>query len=247
MIGGRAIIRLDRVSSTMDIVDEYARAGAAEGLVVVAEEQSAGRGRTGRAWLAPPGSAILCSLLLRPTVPPDRLGALPLLLGVAVAEAIEAVADVTCQLKWPNDVLIERLKVAGILVQSRLKPRGIDFAIAGIGINVSTAAAALPPGATSIAIQTENAVSRETLLTELLGRIDQQYAQFIATDGRPSLDPWRRRAAMIGERVTVLQEQGELEGVFNGVDEVGRLLLDLGAGEKRALIHGELLRGPRST
>ena len=145
MIVGRKIIRLQRVPSTMDVVDEYARAGAPEGLVVVAEEQTAGRGRAGRTWSAPAGSGLLLSVLLRPDVEPRLLGTLPLMIGVAVAEAVEAFVPSPCQLKWPNDVLLDGRKVAGVLIQSRLSGERTEYINAGIGINVNVSKSALPP------------------------------------------------------------------------------------------------------
>lgn len=247
MILGGEILRLASVTSTMDVVDERARAGAPEGLVVVADEQTAGRGRAGRSWLAPPGSSLLCSVLLRPRVSPARLGTLPLLAGVAVAEAIESSAAVSCALKWPNDVLIAGRKVAGILVQSRLSPRGIDFVNVGIGVNLNVPAEALPEGATSVALASGATIDREEMLGVMLDRLEEQYREFVASGGHPDLGSWTRRAAMLGEPVTVQLADGSLTGMFEGIDDVGRMLLALQSGGVVALADGEVTRGPRSS
>lgn len=149
------IERHDRVGSTMDIAAARAQAGEPEGLVVVADEQTAGRGRAGRTWQAPPRSALLLTALLRPPLPPDRLSTLALVAGVALAEAVEAVTGLPAWLKWPNDLWLgERNagdKAAGILATSRLGPAGVEYALLGIGVNVTTPVEALPPGGTSLA------------------------------------------------------------------------------------------------
>lgn len=243
---GRELIHLASVASTMDVVDEYARAGAAEGLVVVADEQTAGRGRAGRVWSAVPGSSLLCSILLRPSLPADRLGPLPLAVGVAVAETIESFVPRACGLKWPNDVLIDGRKVAGILLQSRLSARGMAYLIVGIGINVGASLELLPEGATSISASGGDA-DRESVLATLIARLDRVYRIFLETDGRPDLAEWRRRAVMIGERVTIRRDTDELSGRFKGIDDRGRLLLVLDSGEQVSLIQGDVVRGPRAS
>jgi BirA family biotin operon repressor/biotin-[acetyl-CoA-carboxylase] ligase len=245
-IGG-GIVRLASVSSTMDIVDEEARAGAPEGLVVVADEQTAGRGRSGRNWSAPPGSSLLCSVLLRPPVPPSRLGPLPLLIGVAVAEAIETVAATTCALKWPNDVLIDGRKVAGILIQSRLSESRVEYVNVGIGINLDVPDSALPDGAISLSSAAASAIDRDAVLMALIERLDVAHSSYVESEGRPSLDGWTRRAAMLGEQIAVRLEGGELSGRLIGVDEVGRLLLETTSGDVVALTQGDVVRGPRRT
>lgn len=238
------MLRFDAVASTMDIVDEHAKAGAAEGLVVLADEQLAGRGRSGRTWSAAPGSSLLCSILMRPAVEPTRLGPLPLLIGVAVAEAIERCAPGKCGLKWPNDVLHSERKIAGILMQTRIKANGVDYVNVGIGINVRSTESDLPPGATSIRLAGGTA-DRESVLAHLLDRIDAIYDNFLTNRKQPYLSNWERRAVLLGERVSIVRD-GELEvGVFQGVADDGRLLLLLDSGDQIAVAHGEIERGPR--
>lgn len=237
---GRRVLRRDRVDSTMDEVLALAAAGEPDGTVVVADEQLAGRGRDGRPWIAPTGSSILCSVLLRPSSPPERLTTLPLLVGVAVAEAIEAVAPVKVQLKWPNDCWIDERKVAGVLIQARVLP---TLAVAvGIGINVHREAGH-EPGGTSIEAASGRAIDRDELLGALLDRLDREYRRFVEADGRPDLAPWRARAALVGEVVEVRDGSRRLRGVLTGVDWEGALLLR----ENDATIRvasGELVRGP---
>lgn len=242
---GREIIRLGRVASTMDVLDGFARAGEPDGLVVLADEQTAGRGRAGRTWIAPAGRNLLCSILLRPPVAPDRLGTLPLIIGVAVAETVERFVPIPCRLKWPNDVLVDGRKIAGILVQSRIAGTAVDFVNLGIGINVDATRDTLPEGATSISVERGSDVGCETVLQMLLERLTDAYAAFAVAGGRPDLAAWRRHAAMLGEHVTIVTGGAPLSGTFLDVDEDGRLLLKQDSGELVALAHGVVERGPR--
>jgi BirA family biotin operon repressor/biotin-[acetyl-CoA-carboxylase] ligase len=228
----------------MDEVTELALAGAPEGTAVVADVQTAGRGRSGRAWDAAPGSAILLSVLLRPRLPAQRFGTLPLLFGVAVAEAIERIADLRPRLKWPNDVWLDGRKVAGVLLTSRTA--GAEaFAVVGIGLNVTATAGELPEGATSLAIATGHSIERETLLDALLDRLDAAYRALDVADGRPNLAPWRERAALIGEVVTVELAGERLTGVFEAIDDDGALLLGHQDGTVQRILAGDLTHGPR--
>ena len=245
---GRRIVRLVTVGSTMDEVARLAAAGEAEGTVVVAESQTAGRGRAGRAWHAPPGTALLCSVLLRPPVPPARLSTLPLIVGVAVAEAIEAVVGTPCRLKWPNDVWlgggVTGCKVAGILLASRLAGAAIDHVVVGVGVNVAVPVSDLPPGATSMSLEAGCALGVEELLKPFLVRLDIGYRVYLAAAGAPSLAPWRWRVALLDEPVVVEIAGERREGILRGVDDGGALLLEDVDGSVVRVVAGELVRGP---
>lgn len=265
---GRRVLRYGKVGSTMDLAAELASAGEPEGLVVVADEQTAGRGRAGRTWHAPPGSALLLTVVLRPDVPGDRLGVLAPLAGVAVAEAIEAETKLQCWLKWPNDLWLgERnagQKAAGVLASARLAGDRPDYVLLGIGINVSTPPAALPAGATSLAAAVATARTaagetdfddaagadglgpdREHVLSGLLARLDVRYTEFVASGGRPGLDGWRQRAALLGEPVAVDVAGVVRRGVHAGLDDEGALLLLRSDGVVDRIVAGDLTHGPR--
>jgi BirA family transcriptional regulator, biotin operon repressor / biotin---[acetyl-CoA-carboxylase] ligase len=216
--------------------DLMARAvgGEPEGLVLAAEQQNAGRGRLGRAWVAPPRAALTFSVLLRPTaVPRARLGWLALLAGVAVAAAVRAVAGVDAQLKWPNDVLAGPGKLAGILAEA-----SGAAVVVGIGVNVSTGPGELPPSgpgglpATSLAIEEAASTDRTALLAEILAGLERRYQAWCQVFGDTERSGLRAEytglCATIGRRVRVELPGGRLlDGLAAGVDADGRLLVSV--------------------
>jgi BirA family transcriptional regulator, biotin operon repressor / biotin---[acetyl-CoA-carboxylase] ligase len=229
----------------MDDVARLAQSGAEEGIVVVADEQTAGRGRAGRSWHAPPGTALLCSILLRPAVTPDRLSVLPLLAGVAVAEAIEARAPVECRLKWPNDLWIQERKVGGVLMTARTK-EAVDYVVLGIGVNLVGHPDDMPTGATSIQAEADVTVTPRKLLLTLLATLQSRYDGYLRSHGVFDVRPWKERAALIGERVTIADRDEVITGIFVGVDVDGALLLDIESGMRR-VVAGDMSRGPVRT
>jgi BirA family transcriptional regulator, biotin operon repressor / biotin---[acetyl-CoA-carboxylase] ligase len=240
-----------RTGSTNADLLERARDGAPEGLVLVAEEQTSGRGRMGRAWVSPPGAALTFSLLLRPAgVPPARRGWLPLLAGVAVATAVRAVSGVGAQLKWPNDVLVGEAKLAGILAeqagsvqrsaaekqespQRSCSEKHGGAIVVGIGINVSTTRAELPSdraalAATSLLIEGAASLSRGALLVGVLSEFERRYPAWNAAGGDPDACGLRteylRLCATLGRQVRVELPGGQhLSGVAADIDPDGRL------------------------
>jgi BirA family biotin operon repressor/biotin-[acetyl-CoA-carboxylase] ligase len=237
------------LTSTMDQAAILARSGAPEGIVVVSDEQTAGRGRAGRAWYSPPGAALYATLLLRPAVSPAALSTLPLLTGVAVAEALESLTGASAQLKWPNDVWLGcdpgRRKVAGILLTSALAGQRVAHVLCGIGINLTTPLEHLPAEGTSVLAATGHAMSAREMLDALLPAFAERYREYQDSAGQASLDAWRARAAMLGEVVTV-QDAGQARtGRFTGIDAAGALLLEQD-GVVHRVVAGDLTRGPRA-
>jgi BirA family biotin operon repressor/biotin-[acetyl-CoA-carboxylase] ligase len=217
--------------STNAVVAERARAGAVEGLVVVAEHQTAGRGRLDRSWDTPPRAALTFSVLVRPTKEPEAWPWLPLLAGVVVAGAVRELG-VSAELKWPNDVLVAGRKVAGILVERVDTPQG-PAAVVGVGVNVTTRADELPvstAGSLSLAGAT---VDRSDLLRAVLGRLRQEYDAWQGPGGSASL-----RASYLplcatarGQAVRVELPTGPpVVGTGVGVAESGGLEVDTGSG-----------------
>lgn len=232
---------VEQSPSTNADVAERARAGEPPGLVIVAEHQTAGRGRLDRTWTTPPRAALTFSLLVDPApVPPGRWPWLPLLTGLAVTTAVRRGAGVDAVLKWPNDVLVDGRKVAGILVELVDRPGQGPVAVVGTGLNVSTSRSELPvETATSLAIEGAEPVDRSALLADLLGAFTALFDPWRAAAGRGLLPAYRQACSTLGRAVRVQLPNGEpLEGRAVDVDEEGRLLVDdgrrvhlLGAGD----------------
>ncbi|WP_240617313.1 biotin--[acetyl-CoA-carboxylase] ligase [Nocardioides speluncae] len=220
-------------TSTNALVAERARAGAPAGLVIAAEHQTAGRGRLDRTWETPPQAALTFSFLVRPApLPPGRWPWLPLLAGYAVHQALRGVAPT--RLKWPNDVLVDDRKLAGILVELVDTDAG-QAAVVGIGLNVSATQDELPvPTATSLALATGTAPDRTELLRGLLATFAHEYAAWAGADGNPDagLRPaYRQACATLGTDVRVDLPSGEqLTGRATDVDESGRLAVETADG-----------------
>jgi BirA family transcriptional regulator, biotin operon repressor / biotin---[acetyl-CoA-carboxylase] ligase len=229
-----------RTGSTNADLVAAARDGAREGAVLVAEEQTAGRGRMGRSWLSPPRAALTFSVLLRPAdVPAARRGWLPLLTGVAVATAIRQVSALDAILKWPNDVLLRSGKLAGILAE-----QSGDAVVVGIGVNVSTtryelpapAASSLP--ATSLRLEGSRSLDREQLLGRMLDEIQRWYLAWRGTDPAGDAQASGLRAAYVRLCSTIgrdvraeLPGRAATSGLATGIDEDGRLVVRTAAGD----------------
>ena len=236
----REVLVVERTGSTNTDCAARARAGAPEGLVLAAEEQTAGRGRLGRTWLSPPRAALTFSVLLRPVgVPPVRRGWLPLLAGVAAATAVRQVSGLDVRLKWPNDLLLGPRKLAGILAE-----QSGGAVIAGIGVNVSatrgdlpaTGAAALP--ATSLLLEGSASLDRERLLGEILAQIERWYQAWRDTQIPGDPQASGLRAAYLGLCSTLgrdvradLPAGTVIRGTAAGIDTEGRLIVRTPDGE----------------
>jgi BirA family transcriptional regulator, biotin operon repressor / biotin---[acetyl-CoA-carboxylase] ligase len=213
--------------STNERAKMLALGGAPHGTLVTADEQSAGRGRQGRMWIADPGHALLMSLIVRGLGKGDAL--LPLVAAVAVCEACEGVAGVSCRIKWPNDVWIDGRKVCGILVEGRPQE---GWAVLGIGVNVSTPVFPdeLADIATSLALAAGDAPSREDMLEALLDSLEH----LLASDSADVLAAWRERDALLGAPVAWNGGRGKGAGVTDSGSlrvETDEGIVELDAGE----------------
>ena len=216
--------------STNERAKELAESGAPHGTIVTADEQSAGRGRQGRAWIAEPGAALLLSVVVRDL--DEHHALLPLATAVAVCEAAEACAPVTCAIKWPNDVWVDRKKLAGILIEGR--PQS-GWAVIGVGLNVSARRlpAELEGIATSLALESPDPGPRSSglALEPLLHALDHR----LSDDPARVLQAWRERDALKGSRIS----WGTGEGEAAGIDDTGALLVETD-GERVVLQAGEV-------
>lgn len=217
------------IDSTNRWVLEQARAGAPEGLVAVADHQTAGRGRLGRSWTAPPGASLLVSVLLRPDLPPESLHLVTAAVALAASDGGRKVAGVESSLKWPNDLLVGDRKLAGVLAEADLGARGGGAVVVGIGINVNWPGE-LPPDlaatATSLDRVAGHEVDREALLVELLVGLEGRYAGLGGESGRAALaSEYRTRCSTIGREVRVELADESFTGTAADVNDAGQLLV----------------------
>lgn len=236
-----------RVGSTNAALLASAASGAPDRSVLVAEHQDAGRGRLGRDWVSPPGTGVTVSVLLRPDVPPDRYGWLPLLAGLAVRDAVRELVPAQVCLKWPNDLLLgdEQRKAGGILAEATSGPDGTAVVL-GIGLNVSGGPGALPANATSLRAEGAQAVDRTRVLVAVLTRLAERESAWRAAGGDPDAHrlraDYREACSSLGAEVRVELPGGmTATGMAEDVDGDGRLLL-LGAdGHRRAVAAGDVV------
>ena len=236
---GQKVIYHPRLASTMEAAKQAARQGAAEGTVVVADEQTAGKGRIKRLWLSPRGSLAL-SIILYPDM--SYLPYLTMLASLAVAHSIEAVTGLEVQLKWPNDVLIEDKKVCGILIESDVRENTVAYAIIGIGINVNFRLADFPKimtVATSLADELKKDVSRVAVIRRLLVETERLYLA-LPPDGEPIYQEWRGRLVTLGRKVQVKSDKTILEGIAESVARDGSLLLRHSNGNSTRIVAGDV-------
>ncbi len=220
------LVCLAATDSTNRVAMEMAENGAKHGTVVVADAQTAGRGRMGRRWVSPAGKNLYVSLLLRPSVPTVDAPRLALVAGVALADAVEA-AGVPAALKWPNDLYCDGRKAAGILAEMASDADGVRHVVIGVGINVNMVEADFPPGlrgaATSLRICSGRAFRRVDVLARLLDAFGTRYAEFIGGGFASLRDGWDRRDFLRGRRVLLRRQGGEGWGTADGLDTVGAL------------------------
>jgi BirA family transcriptional regulator, biotin operon repressor / biotin---[acetyl-CoA-carboxylase] ligase len=243
---GQSVRWYARVGSTNDEAKRLAEAGAPEGLLVMAEEQTAGRGRAGRTWHTPPGSGLAVSLVLRPKLPPDLAPRLSMLAGVSTCEGIELASGLQPQLKWPNDVLVNGRKAGGILVESAMAGERLDFAVLGIGLNVSEAptAQAVDFQAISLNEAAGSAVNPLQVLRSILERMEVRYDQLAPAENPALYEAWSQRVVWLGERVAALTAQGEVSGVAEQVAEDGALLVRVNTGALVRVLAGDVRLRP---
>src|ERR1700693_2538800 len=223
-------------SSTQDLARSAAIAGADQGWTVITDLQLEGRGRHGRAWIAPSETALLFSTVLQP--PFDVLPLRPLLAALSVAGGIEVATGVVAELKWPNDTLVNDLKLAGILLEH---PGGAAV-ILGIGVNVNQLAADFPPGATSLRARTGRPLDREPLLAAILNDLANAYDRADREGVAWIVPGWRSRSSMLGEPVSFQRDGATIRGVAEDLGSDGALLVRLEDGTRVSVIAGEVER-----
>jgi BirA family biotin operon repressor/biotin-[acetyl-CoA-carboxylase] ligase len=224
-----------RIVSTNQTARLLAEHGAPEGTLVVAETQSRGHGRRGSEWVSPPGG-LWFSFVLRPELSPDRAGALPVLMAVAIARTLWEVTGLPARIKWPNDVFVGGRKIAGAMVTA-----AADGAlVAGVGVNVNVLAGDLPAGghyeATSVLVETGQPASRVELLASFLSAFEKRYLPPREPGQQALLDEWRELSLVLGEEVEATERGEALRGTVFGIEDDGGIVIRLADGTHRKLL-----------
>jgi BirA family biotin operon repressor/biotin-[acetyl-CoA-carboxylase] ligase len=244
----RRHIHVETCQSTNDLAAAQARAGAPEGLLVTADEQTGGRGRMGRAWHSPPWANLYLSLLLRPQRPATEIPPLTLLAGGALAEAIRSLGF-DARVKWPNDLLLRvdghAKKVAGILTEASTEGDTVGHVVVGIGVNVNSRSFPdeLGDRATSLRIARGAAVDRADVLTRVLSAFERAYDQFRSRGVAAAIELWESHADL-GARCRARVPEGEVEGVTVGVGADGALLIRDDGAHVHRIVSGEIVATP---
>ncbi len=241
---GRQVYSYRRVRSTNEVASRIAQRGGSEGTMVVAEEQTAGRGRLGRAWHSPPGVGLWFSLILRPKVDPGRISTLAICGALAVAETVYERTHLPVQVKWPNDVMVRERKLAGVLTETQAELSRVRFVILGVGINVNLKIQELPERlrhrATSIQEELGRSVCRLDLLRDLLRKFEQMYGQFQEHGLAPFLNRWQQLSSILGRRVRVRRGVYDISGLAVDIDPTGALVLEEDDGRRERLLAGDV-------
>ncbi len=221
---GRNLLHLIQTTSTQNAARAEAERDAPEGTAVVAEEQTGGRGRLGRSWVSPAGKNLYLTLVMRP--PARHLRVLSIVAPLAMAEALEGAAGLTCRIKWPNDVLVGGRKIAGVLIETDLAGAAVKYALVGMGVNVNFDAAGvseIADIATSVRRELGREGSREEVLAALLNAFEARYTD--AQEGDAAFRAWRSRLETLGQRVRATLGERVEEGTAEDVDAEGSLLI----------------------
>lgn len=231
------------VDSTNRIAKQYALSGVSEGTVVIAEEQTSGRGRMNRAWVSPACSNILCSLIFYPPVNTSSIFRLTMLASIAVVKAIDKACGIKAQIKWPNDVYINGKKVCGILTEFSADSDTVDYAVVGIGLNVNFDIAPyrqLSGIATSLKEEKGRNVSRLKVLKQLLKEIDIRY-QGIANGAEYDLSQeWERHSMVLNRHVKIISGEETNYGFAKGITRDGHLIIIDSQGKQKEILCGDL-------
>ncbi len=241
---GREVVYFAETDSTNLRAQALGDDGAAEGTVIIADRQTAGKGRLGRQWFSPPGVNLYASVLLRPPIPPRRAPQLTFVSALAVARAIEETSGLEPTVKWPNDILLDGRKVAGLLNELNAETERVNYVVLGIGVNLNMTADQFPGDlrypATSLALQKGEPVSRVTFARALFRHIDQLYELYLLKGFSPLLHAWESLFELTGQPAEVDYQDRVLRGIVEGLDSDGALLLRLPNGETERVLAGDV-------
>ncbi len=237
-------LSFDRVGSTNEVAWNEAEKGAAEWTVVIADEQTGGKGRLSRKWHSPSGLGVWMSLILRPDVRPSVAPGITMCASLAVAKALRKLHPMSVSLKWPNDVMVKGRKICGILTEMKATGDRVEFVVCGIGINLNQGQDDFPQElrdvATSVFLATGHRADRAALVEELLRQMQKLYGLFLSR-GLPALmGEWRSMCPLFGKIVRINTRGQTVEGVFHDIDAGGALVLRLESGVHRSFLAGDV-------
>lgn len=239
----KKIIYYKQLDSTNTEIARLATQGAEHGTVVVADAQTAGKGRRGRGWESPAGENIYMSILLRPDCVPERAPMLTLVMAYAVAKVLREFGFADVQIKWPNDLVLSGKKICGILTEMQLKESAIDYVVVGVGINVNTSKfpEELKETATSLYLESDRIFDREKIVESVVEHFDQAYRQFIEVQDLSFLrEAYNNMLVNIDREVRVLEPGNEYTAYAQGINSEGELLVRMSDGEEKHVYAGEV-------
>lgn len=237
---GKKIIYVESTDSTMNDAARLALEGACEGTIVCAEAQTQGRGRRGRNWVSAKGQGVYFSIILRPCIPLPEAATLTLVFAVALCKAVRVMTGLGAMIKWPNDILISKKKVAGILMELNAETDRIHYIIVGVGLNVGGKIFAGLPQATSLEQQLGQSISRVQIFQEILRQAEEHYVLFQKEGFAPIAKMWREYSATLHQPVRITEAHGIAEGVAVDIDEQGALLVQEKNGRIVRKISGDI-------
>src|SRR5579884_72707 len=244
---GKVLYLFEEIGSTNEVAFELARNGATEGTVVIADSQTQGRGRLQRRWISPPGVNLYISVIFRPSIAAKNVPFLTLVASIALAETIKNEGANTL-IKWPNDILINWKKVAGVL--TAMQPRGdeVDFVVVGVGVNLNMTRETMKKEmgevaeiATSLREELGHEIERARFTADLINEIEIWYQRFLKNGKSPIIKEWMRRWGAINRRVQVKFNETVVEGTASGIDENGYLLIKKDDGTTERIISGDVI------
>jgi len=235
---GRHLHYYDQVASTMDTAMRFAQEGAPDGTVIIAEMQTRGRGRFARQWLSVKYKCICCSIIVRPDTAITAIAPITLMASVSVCAAVKRMSGLDAQIKWPNDILLEHLKLGGILTEMNSSFDRINYVIIGIGLNVN---AAPIEGSVSLARYAEGPVSRVGLMQEILRQMEHYYIKFRKQEFGAILEAWRQYSATLGQRVKIDMHASCIDGIAVDIDTDGGLLVRRDSGLIDKVMAGDVV------
>lgn len=236
------ILSFDELASTNDEAKKLAKDGAADGTVVLAEVQTGGRGRLGRAWQSAKGDGLFFSIVLRHKTEAEKCSVFTLVVAVAVKKAVSEFCAADAKIKWPNDILLNGKKLCGILVEANITNGVADFMVAGIGVNVNNACfdGELSGKATSLFLETGVLADKEKLLRCILNNVSEAYGAFKNTGFSSFIEGYKKDCVNIGQRVSAYKGKEEICGRAAGITELGELVIALDGGGRICVNSGEV-------